>query len=198
MSKLADRLKALATMKETKERRTEIDLALAQNRWGLRILAIRVLGAWGGPRNKAWLREKADQPMLRHPWRYPKRTPGRWEAIETQAAQRAIAPHVTREDAAWLLNRHLADWANGGTLLPMLGALAPHLPRERIEAAYQDPAQRESLLWLCFHVRNLSDRLYWMRRLATLHEPPPLAGRLLLHAEADALKSPSPDARKPA
>ncbi|ONG47745.1 hypothetical protein BKE38_22640 [Pseudoroseomonas deserti] len=44
--------------------------------------------------------------------------------------------------------------------------MLPFLPAGRLSEAMARPAERESLLWLVFHLRQLPERGAWLRRLA--------------------------------
>ncbi|WP_419897947.1 hypothetical protein [Roseomonas sp. USHLN139] len=166
--RLADRLVLLAGGHETAPRRAEVGLALALPYWGLRVLAMRALAGWGGARWKAWLVDRADRPLPGHAAlkRTRRGDPLRWAALETGTARRLLAPLVDRTDAGWLMDRYLSDWRAGAELLPLLIRLLPHLDPARLSVAMARPAERESLLWLVFHLRQLPERGTWLRRLA--------------------------------
>ncbi|WP_160000560.1 hypothetical protein [Roseomonas sp. 18066] len=168
MRGLADRLILLAGGVETAPRRGEVEAALALPYWGLRVLAMRVLAAWGGPRRKAWLVARADRAMPGHAALKKTRRgdPLRWAALETETARRLLAPMVDRSDATWLVERYLSDWRAGAWLLPLLIRALPHLDPGRLSAAMARDTERESLLWLVFHLRQLPERGVWLRRLA--------------------------------
>lgn len=173
---LAGRLRDLAAWDETPARREEVALALAQPRWGLRVLALRVLAAWGGPRHKAALLARADRPLPLHQGRRsPRGSATRWQALEIVTARRLLPPLLDRTDAGWVFDRYLSAWRDGADLLPLLHRLLPLLPAEwvaaRLDAAMARPAERESLLWLAFHLRDLPARQAWLTRFAAGPDP---------------------------
>ncbi|WBV42122.1 hypothetical protein [Pseudoroseomonas cervicalis] len=168
---LAARLRDLAAWDETPARREEVALALAQPRWGLRVLALRVLAAWGGPRHKAWLVARADRALPLHQGRRsPPGSATRWQALEIVTARRLLPPLLDRTDAGWVFDRYLSAWRDGADLLPLLQRLLCLLPADwveaRLDAAMARPDEQEALLWLAFHLRGLPARQAWLTRFA--------------------------------
>lgn len=138
-SELSARLRLLARQSGTPAARSEIEAALACPWWGLRVLAIRAIGHWAGGQDRAaahdhdWLSERARRPLpdLRTLWRLPHGDALRWQALETETARLALSPHVTEQDADWILDL----WFAGSQRFNGLhAALFSKLPSGPIEA----------------------------------------------------------------
>lgn len=180
LRRLAQRLKWLATQKETPERRAEIDIALALPWWGLRGLAIAALGAWGGPANRAWLTERARRPV---PLRSPKAE--RWAAAETLACRRAVAPHCDAADADWLLDLWFADYPDDRGIDGPLARLPEPIMRARLQRELASPQVRrvKAAIWLTLRAKSLPDRGAILERLSQVPWQDGSLRREALHAK---------------
>lgn len=98
-------LRALGARRPDAAARAEVEAALADKRWGLRIVAIATLGAWGEHEDIARLKALLDA----HP------ESGQWGDCSHQArraAFKALAVCLPDADAAWALSEYLdADQA---------------------------------------------------------------------------------------
>lgn len=156
---LAQRLRLLATQAETPTARQEIEAALACPWWGLRELAIRAIGEWGGKANRAWLTERARRPLADYGvmFRRPRGAPEKWQYLETVACREAVVRLLTAEDAEWVLDL----WFDGfGSFSGLHGAISRfplETVRERIRSEMTSPDRqhREAVLWLVFNSPNL-------------------------------------------
>jgi Probable zinc-ribbon domain len=136
------RLRLLGGQAENAHARQEVEEALNSKWWGVREVAVSVLGLWGGAENKQTLRNwiEAGQESKRYDWEYRL----------GNAASRAIAFAVTSADAAWLIPLYLrdqrgySDWLRPVLALPM-DALA-----EPIAKALKDPDSQTA--WRAFSV----------------------------------------------
>ena len=99
-SQVAERLRHLAATLETEKARTEVDVVLGCPWWGLRVVAIKTIAAWGGAANKAWLIQRACRPA---PSGTQSSKKDGWWSVETRAAMDAVAPALDDTDAGWVL-----------------------------------------------------------------------------------------------
>lgn len=97
---IVERLRRLTLVPETAAARAEVDAVLACRWWGLRVVAIKAIGSWGGAANKAWLIQRACRPP---PCADREAEEPHWWGIETRAAWRAVAPALDDTDADWVL-----------------------------------------------------------------------------------------------
>lgn len=174
---LSQRLRLLARQVETPAARSEIEAALAHPWWGLRVLAIRVVGNWAGARNAAgaghriWLSERARRPLppRRELWSLRHGDLRRWQALETEAARFAISPHVTAADAEWILDLWFDDFERFSGLHSALMSTLPPEPvmaRLMCEIAGRERSRCEAALWLMFNRQHLPGRDEAFARLA--------------------------------
>lgn len=166
MRDIGDRLESLGGGRETPAARAYVDSVVRSPYWGLRVLAIRVLGQWGGKANKAWLMEKAARPTSPG---WPREPDLRWRDLETMTARAALRPLLKPEDAEWFLDAWFDDggrrcYAMGtGLAIVGVGELADRL---EVEIAADDPGRRVAAL-LMIHARSdLPDRAGMISRLA--------------------------------
>jgi hypothetical protein len=139
------RLRALAALKPTTERRAEVE-AMLDNKWeGVQTVAAQVLGSWGGRESVAalrtWLARLYERPYS-------------WAA--RGVAARALALCVTEADVGWALDLYFDQptLVRRHEIFPILAAL----PREETvtrlenEARDPDPERREAaaraLTWI--------------------------------------------------
>lgn len=162
---LSQRLRLLETQAETPTARAEIEAALACPWWGLRELAIRAIGSWGGKANRAWLTERARRPLSDYGWvlRRPSGAPEKWQYLETVACRQAVVPLLTAEDIDWVLDL----WFDGFEQSDRSGSFAGFIgetsrfpleaQRIRIRREILSPhaSRREAALWMAFNAPNL-------------------------------------------
>jgi len=176
-SELSARLRLLAQQEETPAARSEIEAALACPWWGLRVLAIRAIGHWAGGQGKAaagdraWLGERARRPLpdLRELWRLPHGDALRWQALETETARLALSPHVTEQDADWILDLWFAASQRFNGLHTALLSKLPPGPIEarlRREIDAGTPEGCEAALQLLTNRHHLAGRQEAFARLA--------------------------------
>lgn len=129
---IADRLEKIAGERETEAARAYVEAVLACPYWGLRSLAIRVIGRWGGRANKAWLLERASRPTSTA--RGADRDT-RWRDTETMAARQALRPLLKAQDSQWFIDTWFVD--KGLRLYPLgsgLGVVDDTALVERLSA----------------------------------------------------------------
>ena len=102
-SDIAGRLRLLGDGRETAGARAEVEAALQCPWWGLRVLAIRAVGRWGGQVNEAWLMRRAGQPVADRDCSGSASKGGGWGAVERGAVRDAVAPLLDDGDADWLI-----------------------------------------------------------------------------------------------
>lgn len=156
MRDIADRLERLQGDRESEAARGYVEEVLRCPYWGLRVLAIRVLAAWGGRHNKRWLMERAGRRTSHE--HYPKDRLTRWHDLETMTARLALRPLLTTEDAGWLLDAFFADagW-NFWHLAATMVFISDHALCSRLEAdmVSQDVDRRVAVLRMVAQRRNL-------------------------------------------
>jgi hypothetical protein len=166
---LARRLRSLAERKETQPYRSEIDLALTLPWWGLRVLAIRALGAWGGYANRTWLTARARRPLSdRGFYRRPRGAAEKWLYLETLTCRLTVSHLLDETDTSWLLDLWFNDgWETFHGLHGAIAALSPPLLRERLkrELVSTERARREAAVWLLCRAHHLPDRQLALKRL---------------------------------
>jgi hypothetical protein len=174
---LSRRLRLLAQLAETPNAHAEIAAALASPWWGLRVLAIRVIGSWAGARSaagarqRAWLTERARRPLPQRCelWSLRHGDLRRWQAEETETARLALSPHVTAGDAGWILDLWFDDFERfSGLHLALMSKLPPEPIMARIvgEIAGGERSRCEAVLWLLFNRQHLPGRDDAFARLA--------------------------------
>lgn len=177
LRELSQRLRLLAGLAETPTARAEIETALALPWWGLRVLAIPVIGNWAGSHNaagtrhRAWLSERARRPLPRRRelWSLRHGDLRRWQAEETEAARLALSQHVTAEDAGWILDLWFDDVERfSGLHLALMSKLPPEpiMARVASEIARGERCRCEAALWLLFNRQHLPGRDEAFVRLA--------------------------------
>lgn len=160
---LSQRLRLLAMQAETPTARQEIEAALASPWWGLRELAIRAIGSWGGKANRAWLTERARRSLMDYGTVLRRRpgAPQKWQYLETIACRQAVVRLLTAEDAGWVLDLWFDGYSgNSGRFRGLIGAMSRfplETVRERVRREMKSPDRnrREAVLWLVFDWRNL-------------------------------------------
>jgi hypothetical protein len=191
-ARLSERLRAIASRRETPGLRAEAEAGYATRWWHIRILAVRCFGCWGGDANKAWLKERAVRPLpgRRELIAKPRDKTLHWSSHETLAARRAIAPLVEPADAGWvldawfgerLLSRSRANspwstfeyWSGAHSFNDAIGRLPPEAVMRRIDAAAasSDPAMRMAALQLAWSQWAQPDRMRVFQALAADAEP---------------------------
>ena len=125
-----ERLRALAALKPTAERRAEVGAMLDNKREGVQTVAAQVLGSWGGRESvaalRAWLARLDERPYS-------------WSA--RGVAAKALASCVTGADAGWALDLYFAQptLVRRYELFPILDALPPEDTVTRLENEARDP-----------------------------------------------------------
>jgi Probable zinc-ribbon domain len=158
------RLRLLGGQAENANARQEVEEALNSKWWGVREVAVSVLGHWGGSENKQRLRNwiEAGQESKRY---YD------WEYRLGNAASKAIAFAVTNADADWLLPLYLRDRRGCSNWLRPVLALPMDALAEPIAKGLKDPDSQ--VAWRAFSV--LTHRLDFPARsvaIAALRDSP--------------------------
>lgn len=171
MRDIGDRLESLGGGRETAAARAYVDSIIRSPYWGLRVLAIRVLGQWGGRANKAWLMERAARPTSPG---WPREPELRWRDLETMTARAALRPLLKPEDAEWFLDAWFGD--GGRRCYGMgtgLGLVSPDMLTVRLEAEMvsDDPARRVAALLMIHSRCDLPDRAAMISGLARDGDP---------------------------
>jgi len=171
MRDIGDHLESLGYARETRAARAYVDGVIQSPYWGLRVLAIRVLGRWGGPANKAWLMEKAARPTAPG---WPDDRDLRWRDIETMTARAALRPLLKVSDADWFLDAWFDDGGRRcygmGTGLGIVSA-ERMTARLEIESTDDDPQRRIAALLMISARIDLPDRAAMMAPLAGDADP---------------------------
>lgn len=166
MRDIGDRLESLGGARETPAARAYVDRIIGSPYWGLRVLAIRVLGQWGGKANKAWLMERAARPTSPG---WPREPDLRWRDLEITTARGALRPLLKPDDAAWFLDAWFDDGGRRcygmgtGSGIVSVDLLAARL---ETEFASPDPRRRIAALLMINSRPDLPDRAGLMSALA--------------------------------
>ncbi|MFC3695332.1 hypothetical protein [Chenggangzhangella methanolivorans] len=186
LREMSERIRALGELPQTSEARAEVEAALGSKWWGLRVLAIAVIGAW---RDKAWLVERAlraENGMAGG--RFGHARTQSWRDLEAQTAAKAAVPMLDPADAGWLLDRWFSDEPLAFAFYEYVGLrLDPTAVERRVaeEFARRRSQQRRLPLFRLLRLRRgVADRDARLRRLAQGGDETALLARDLLSMEA--------------
>lgn len=146
-------------MKETPERRREVEAALTCKWWGIRRKAIFVIGKWGGSANRKWLQERACR-RFEFVGYSQTRQGERLEFEEAEAARKALWPVLDQKDAGWLLDM----WFSSVPMSYLAFTVTDRLPLHSIQARVEHELRssnytRQRLaLWLIFMRKSYPER----------------------------------------